>query len=63
MAANIEKLLRMTADYHNFCCDGFKGETSADPDEVTEEELFFVAAATGLSANMENLDRDKNNRI
>lgn len=48
MASNIERLLKLTADYHKFCSDDFKKANFADPDELNVEDLYFVAAATGI---------------
>lgn len=49
MAMNIERLLRMTADYHNFCEDNVaKGNLGEDPDELGIDELDFVAAASAM---------------
>lgn len=49
MAINIERLLRLAADYHNFCSDDYaKVNTGFDPDELSEDEMEFVAAA-GIS--------------
>lgn len=58
MAMNIERLLRMTADYHNFCSDDFAKADRADADELSMEELDFVAAATGMP--VEDPDQDSN---
>lgn len=48
MAINIERLLRMTADFHSFCSDDHTKNMSANQDEMTVEELDLVAAATGM---------------
>ena len=46
MAINIERLLRLTADYHNFCSDDYaKQNAGFDPDELGEDEMEFIAAA------------------
>lgn len=46
MAINFERLMKLTADYHNFCNDEFAKANFADPsDELSMEELEFVAAA------------------
>lgn len=63
MAMNIERLLRMTADYHNFCSDDFAKAGSADTDELSMEELDFVAAATGMPMEDPNQDKEKNSRF
>lgn len=60
MAMNIERLLRMTADYHKFCSDDYAKAGSADSDELSMEELDFVAAATGMPMEDPNWDNDKN---
>lgn len=63
MAMNIERLLRMTADYHNFCSDDFAKAGSADPDEMSMEELDFVAAATGMPQEDPHQDKEKTGRF
>lgn len=45
MAINIERLLRLTADYHHFCNDDPQAESAGFDDELTEDFLDFVAAA------------------
>ncbi len=48
MSREIEKLLRLTADYQHFCRqDPAQGNTSPQllPDELGEDELMQVAAA------------------
>ena len=60
MAMNIERLLRMTADYHNFCSDDYAKAGSVDPDELSMEELDFVAAATAMPMEVSNQDNNKN---
>lgn len=57
---NIERLLRMTADYHNFCSDDYAKAGKADSDELSVEELDFVAAATGVPVNEPKQDSGKN---
>ena len=63
MDMNIERLLRMTADYHKFCSDDYAKASSADSDELSMEELDFVAAATGMPMEDPHRDNDKNGRI
>lgn len=63
MAMNIERLLRMTADYHNFCSDDYANVGSVDQDELSMEELDFVAAATGMPLEDPNQDKDKTGRF
>lgn len=63
MAMNIERLLRMTADYHNFCSDDYAKSGAADTDELSMEELDFVAAATGMPMEDPNKENDKYDRI
>ena len=58
MSMNIEKLLRMTADYHRFCSDEHLQEKDKGMDEMSMDELDFVAAATGF--NREIPDHLKN---
>lgn len=48
MAINMERLLRLTADYHNFCSDDYAKANKADEDELSMEELDFVAAAAAV---------------
>lgn len=46
MATDIERLLRLAADYHNFCFERGENENAgSDPDELSLEELDFIAAA------------------
>lgn len=59
MAVDIERLLRMTADYHNFCSDDYAKANKADSDELSLEELDFVAAATGAPLNAPNQESEK----
>lgn len=59
MAMNIEKLLRMTADYHNFCSNDYAKAESGDPDEIFLEELDLVAAASGVQMRNSNPENEK----
>ena len=61
MAINIERLLRMTADYHNFCSDDYAKHKFVDSDELSMEELDFVAAATGVPFKETNKENEKEN--
>ena len=45
MAKDFEAILRMMADYHNFCSDNHLENAKKDEDELSLEELDFVAAA------------------
>lgn len=46
MSVNIERLLRLTADYHRFCDESCtKAGDRSDPDELEMEELELIAAA------------------
>lgn len=46
MAVDIERLLRLTADYHAFRSDdAAEEETAPCSDDLSAEELDFVAAA------------------
>ena len=56
---NIERLLRMTADYHKFCSNDYAETGTADTDELSVEELDFVAAATGMPLNDPNQHDEK----
>ena len=49
MAVNIEKLLHLAADYHNFCSNEYWNVNNRDQDELSLEELDFVAAAMGAT--------------
>ena len=49
MNHNMERLLRLVADYENFCSDAYAEEsTNEDSDELSPEDLDFVAAAAAL---------------
>ena len=56
MAIDIERLLRLTADFHNFSND-MEADENAVPDnnELSLDELDFIAAA----ANMLRQDPEK----
>lgn len=57
MAMNIERLLRLTADYHNFCEDNFaKDNMGDDSDELSIDELTMVAAASAMPIEPEYQD-------
>ncbi len=58
MAMNIEKLLRLTADYHNFCSDDHLN-AAQDPDELSLEELDFVAAAAAVPQKPKDEDQNR----
>lgn len=45
MAIDIERLLKLTADYHHFCNDDPKVENADIDEELSEESLDLVAAA------------------
>lgn len=49
MAVNIERLLRLTADYQAFS-GAAQSHAEADPDELNEDWLDFVAAASAIPA-------------
>lgn len=54
MKNKIEQLLRLVADYDSFCSDDYaKGKTGDDSDELSLEELDFVAAAVARPEYME----------
>ena len=59
MAMNIERLLRMTADYHKFCSDDYANANSTDLDELSLDELDFVAAASGIPMDAPEKEDDK----
>ena len=46
MAKDFEAIVRMMADYHNFCSDKHLETENRDKDELSLEELDFVAAAS-----------------
>lgn len=49
MAINIERLLRITADYHNFCNVNQGGRSIHQDDvELNEDELELISAASGI---------------
>ena len=48
MGINIERLLRLAADYHNFCSDDYKMESMSESDELTMDDLDLISAAGGL---------------
>lgn len=56
MAMNIERLLRITADYHKFCSGDYEKANKSDSEELSLEELDLVAAATGVPTNEPNQD-------
>ena len=56
---SIEKLLRMVADYHNFCNMDNAESAKVNADELTLEELDFVAAATGISEYEHKQNREE----
>ena len=57
MAMNIERLLRLTADYQNFCEDKFSRENAGDDsEELGVDELEFVAAASAMPIDPEYKD-------
>ena len=45
MAKDFEAIVRMMADDHNFCSDKHLETENRDEDELSLEELDFVAAA------------------
>lgn len=45
MAKDFEAILRMMADYHNFCSDNHQENAKKNEDELSLEELDLVAAA------------------
>lgn len=48
MARNIEQLIKLVADYHNFCLDdAYAKQNRLDFEELNEDELDQVAAAAG----------------
>lgn len=63
MAMNIERLLRMTADYHNFCSDNYAKAGSSDPGELSMEELDFVAAAASMPLDNPDQENEKKGHL
>lgn len=56
---NIERLLRLAADYHLFCEEGSAKPMSAtDPDEMDIAELDLVAAAGNTDQFAHNPQND-----
>ena len=52
MARNIERLLRLIADYHRFCDEDIAEVCDkSDPDELKVEELDLIAAAGNMYAS------------
>ena len=47
MGINIERLLCLAADYHNFCSDDYKMKNMAETDELTVDDLDLISAAGG----------------
>lgn len=49
MATAIERLLRLVADYHNFCSnDDAMGQEMQDSSELSIEDLDNIAAASAV---------------
>ncbi len=61
MARNIEKLLRLVADYHEFCGDAEVKRGARELDELSLEELDFIAAAGMLPLKEDEKD-DENKK-
>jgi hypothetical protein len=58
MAMNFERLLKLTADFHNFCNDDFAVSGTETPDdELSLDELDFVAAAAQIPVKDEDLQK------
>ncbi len=52
MDTSIDRLLRLVADYHNFCNYGYEeSNTTQDIDELSIEELDNIAAASAVPQN------------
>lgn len=52
METSIERLLRLVADYHNFCNrDCAEGSAAQHPDELSAEQLDYIAAASAIPQN------------
>ena len=52
MSVDIERLLRLAADYHKFCNESIaKVSDRSDPDELEMEELDLIAAAGNMYAS------------
>lgn len=63
MGINIEKLLWLTADYHNFCSDDYARSNINDSDELSMEDLDLIAAATGAPVIERENEMDNNKSI
>ena len=48
MEINIERLLKLAADYQNFCDEIENAAASDATDELSEEDLYLVAAAAKM---------------
>lgn len=48
MGSHIEQLLRLVADYHNFCNDSSSKKITDDTNELSEDMLDLIAAASNL---------------
>ncbi len=49
METSIERLLRLVADYHNFCNNDCAEEsTTQELDELSAEDLDYIAAASAV---------------
>ena len=62
MAINIERLLKLTADYDNFRNNYYAKANSADPDEIGLEELERVAAAAAVPVEMQEQEMETKKR-
>lgn len=62
MAANIEKLLRLVADYDSFCANDYAKAGKTDTEELSLEELDLVAAATGAPVHRGNPEKENRNQ-
>ena len=58
MRKGIEDILRLVADYHNFCNDEpMRKEQNHNSDEMSLDELDLVAAASGQKDYFQILDQ------
>ena len=58
MAINFEHLLKLTADFHNFTNDDVAVKSSGNADdELSIEELEFVAAAAQVPVDLNDTNK------
>ena len=65
MDINIERLLKLAADYQNFCDEIENVAASDTADELSEEDLYLVAAAAKMPEGklLEDAGRGKSSKF